>query len=166
MKRVTTRYLTQAAIIAAIYAAVTSIFLHTSFGTVNGVQVRVSEALTLLPILTPAAIPGLFVGCLLANLIGLGFGVSFPIDVLAGPIVSLAAALMTRLFKNHPLLAAAPPVILNGIYVGWLLKFMGILPGFWAGAALTAAGQAIAVYVFGLILLWALRKLPEDVLLK
>lgn len=155
--------MTQAAIIAALYAAITSIFIYTSFGTFNALQVRVSEALTLLPMLSPAAVPGLFVGCLLANLIGMGVGITSIIDVVIGPVVTLLAALLTRKLRKHPLLAALPPVLLNAIYVGWFLTYIVQLgTPFWVNVGWTALGQFAACYLFGFVLLWALRKLPQD----
>jgi len=178
-ERITARYLTRAAIIAAIYAVLTAVFANTSFGAVNGVQVRVSEALTLLPVLTPVAIPGLFVGCVLANWVGVGLGASIPLDALLGPFATLFAAILTRLLRDCPLLpelrgsgrlagfsralrkwpvvAALAPVVVNALYVGWLLSVFILKTPFWINAALTAIGEFIACFVFGFPLLWAMR---------
>ena len=94
-------FLTQAAVIAAIYVVLTIIFAPFSFGEV---QVRISEALTVLPFFTPAAIPGLFVGCIIANL----FGGAIPADIVFGSIATLLGALGTyALRKNEQILSSA-----------------------------------------------------------
>ena len=111
------RTLVIGAMIAALYTALNIIFLPISFGPI---QFRVAEGLTLLPALIPASIPGLFVGCILSNIIG-GYGI---IDVLIGSTVTLIAAIMTWRLKKHLWMAPIPPVLLNTIVVGsylWLL---------------------------------------------
>ena len=87
-------FLTQAAVIAAIYVVLTIIFAPFSFGEV---QVRISEALTVLPFFTPAAIPGLFVGCIIANL----FGGAIPADIIFGSIATLLGALGTYALRKN-----------------------------------------------------------------
>lgn len=113
--------ITQSALIAALYAGLTLLFLPISFGQV---QMRVSEALTVLPVLFPSAIPGLFVGCLLANLLG---GSPWQ-DVLFGSLATLTAAVLTRLLRKHLWLAALMPVVINALVVGLLLNWMYQLP--------------------------------------
>lgn len=160
-----TRFLARAGIIAALYAATTIFLAPISYGAV---QCRVSEALTLLPMLTPAAVPGLFLGCLIANL--LGSGVWY--DVIFGSLTTLAAALLTRRLKDKPFLASLPPVILNGLIVGGVVYFAyEYTPGAPVSAAqllLTmgsvALGEAVACCVLGVILMKALRKLPDKIL--
>lgn len=160
-----TRFLARAGIIAALYAATTIFLAPISYGAV---QCRVSEALTLLPMLTPAAVPGLFLGCLIANL--LGSGVWY--DVIFGSLTTLAAALLTRRLKDRPFLASLPPVILNGLIVGGVVYFAyEYTPGAPVSAAqllLTmgsvALGEAVACCVLGVILMKALRKLPDKIL--
>lgn len=160
-----TRFLARAGIIAALYAATTIFLAPISYGAV---QCRVSEALTLLPMLTPAAVPGLFLGCLIANL--LGSGVWY--DVIFGSLTTLAAALLTRRLKDRPFLASLPPVILNGLIVGGVVYFAyEYTPDAPVSAAqllLTmgsvALGEAVACCVLGVILMKALRKLPEKIL--
>lgn len=148
----TTQMLTQAAVIAAIYAALTLLLAPIS-GFQGNFQLRVSEALTILPVLTPAAVPGLFVGCLVANLLG---GATI-LDIVFGALASLIAAMMTRKLRNHPLLAALPPVIVNMLIVGLVLSLSYKTP-FLINAAWVGLGQVGACYLLGLPLLWTLKR--------
>lgn len=147
-RSIDTRFLCMSAIIAALYAALTLMLPVLSYGAW---QCRLSEALTLLPLVLPQSVPGLFVGCLVANLLS-PVGVW---DVLFGSLATLLAALGTHALRKHPLLAAACPVIANGLIVGGMLSVVYTLP-----AALTmiqvAAGEALAVAV-GYVLLKALK---------
>ena len=109
MKKGTLLYLAQAGMIAAIYAALTylAMALNLAYGSI---QFRFSEALTILPIFTPAAVPGLAIGCLIGNLAS-----PYPLDLVFGTAASLIAALLTRAvrkvrIKNVPVLAPLPPV--------------------------------------------------------
>ncbi len=114
-KRVT--YLTQAAMIAALYVVLTFVFAPISFGEI---QVRISEILTVLPIFSPAAIPGLFVGCFLGNILG---GAILP-DVVFGSIATLLGALGTYCLRKQPkVLALLPPVIANICVVPFVLRY-------------------------------------------
>ena len=107
MKNKNLSFMTQAAMIAAIYVVLTYIFAPFSFGEV---QVRISEALTILPIFTPAAIPGLFVGCLIGNILG---GAILP-DIVFGSIATLIGAFFTwKLREQKPVVATLPPIISN-----------------------------------------------------
>ena len=156
----TARFLTHAAIIAAIYVAVTLLLAPISYGQL---QVRVSEALTLLPILTPAAVPGLFVGCLLANIFNPA-GASI-LDIVFGSLATLAAAFATFALRKKPALAAVPPVLINAIVVGIVLHVQFQLPLI-ATMGWVGLGQLIACYGLGFVLLWALRKLPARMFAK
>ena len=142
----TTRSLCLSAIIAALYAALTMALPVLSYGAW---QCRLSEALTLLPMVLPQAVPGLFVGC--ANLLS-PVGVW---DVVFGSLATLLAAVGTYALRNKPLLAAACPVVSNGLIVGAMLSVVYALP-----MALTmlqvAAGEVLAVAV-GYVLLRALK---------
>lgn len=143
-RSVNTRFLCLSAIIAALYAGLTLCLPALSYGAL---QCRLSEALTLLPLVLPQAVPGLAVGCLVANLLS-------PVglwDVLFGTLATLVAALCTRKLRQHPLLAAACPVICNGLIIGPMLSMVYQLP-----ALLTigqvAAGEAVAVFIgYGLM---------------
>lgn len=159
-----TRFMTRAGIIAALYVATTLLLAPISYGAV---QCRVSEALCLLPVLTPAAVPGLAIGCLIANL--LGSGVWY--DVVFGTMATVLAALLTRKFKDKPFLASLPPVISNGIIVGCVVYFAyEYVPA--AGVQVApllltmgsvALGEAVACCVLGVIFVRALKKLPAKV---
>ena len=149
------RFILRAAVIAALYAALTLLLAPISYGPL---QLRVSEALTLLPILTPAAIPGLFVGCLAANLLG---GAT-ALDVVFGSLATLAAAILTRRFRERPLVAALPPVAGNAVVVGAVLTYAYNLP-FWLTVLEVGAGQLGACYALGLPLYYTLRRLPRNI---
>ena len=109
-------FLTQAAVIAAIYVVLT-IFIS-AFNLASGaIQVRISEALTILPFFTPAAIPGLAIGCLLSNLLT-GAAVY---DVVFGSLATLLGAVGTYLLRKHKFLCTLPPVIANSICIAlWI----------------------------------------------
>lgn len=110
-------FLTQGSMIAAIYVILT--FLGASF-SYGEIQVRLAEALTILPVFTPAAVPGLFIGCLIGNLL---CGCILP-DVIFGSLTTLAAALLTyQLRKKSIYLAVLPPILLNTIFVPCILRY-------------------------------------------
>ena len=107
MKNKKALFITQAAVIAALYVVLVVVFNYISFGPI---QFRVAEALTILPYFTPAAIPGLFIGCILANVIG-GAVVW---DIIFGSIATLIGAVFTYLLRNKSkFLAPLPPVLAN-----------------------------------------------------
>ena len=149
-KMLTPRSICIAAAIAALYAVLTLMLAPISYGDW---QCRVSEALTMLPILFPQAVPGLFVGCILANLLGPSAGV---LDIVFGSLATLIAAVGTRALRKNKWLAALCPVAANGLIVGGVLSVAYNLP-FWLTAAQVAAGEAVAV-VIGLVLIQALKK--------
>jgi len=152
-----TRALTQAALVAGIYTALCMVLHPISFGFA-GIELRVSEALTLMPVLMPAAVPGLFIGCLLSNLLG---GATL-LDVVFGSLTTLVAALLTRKCRNKPLLAAFWPVILNALVIGTLLRYAyGLAMPLWLCMLSIGAGQAIACYGIGLPLMKMMRRIPE-----
>lgn len=158
-----TRSLTRAAIIAAIYVALTFIFQPISFGAI---QFRIAEALMLLPILMAEAVPGLFIGCLLANL--LCGGIWF--DVILGSLATLLAAIAVRKLQNLPAAAAAMPAIFNGLIVGPVVYFAYVhAPGTVTELSVllfnmvtVAAGEVVVCYVLGLMLLYTLKKMPHS----
>ena len=152
----TTKKLVQGALIGALYAALTLAAAPISFGLM---QVRVSEALCILPFFTSAAVPGLFIGCLVVNLAG----GAVLYDVAFGSLATLLAALLTRWFKKRGLskwLAPLPAVVVNALIVGALMTLV-YMPGevtFLVAAAYVGAGQAIACYGFGMPLLYVLER--------
>ena len=119
-KLLTTRSLCVSAVIAALYAAMTLLLAPISYGPI---QLRLSEAMTLLPILLPQAVPGLFVGCLIANLY-----TGMLTDIIFGSLATLLAAIGTYLLRKKPLLAAACPVAANAVIVGLVLSMSFNLP--------------------------------------
>ncbi|MDR1943358.1 MAG: QueT transporter family protein [Synergistaceae bacterium] len=145
-----TAMITRGAVIASLYVALTLIFQPISFGVV---QFRVAEALTLLPVLWLEAVPGLFVGCLIANIFG-GLGLW---DIFLGSAATLTAAVLTRFAPTLPL-AAASPVVVNGLVVGWYLSFITDTP-FIITAAYVAAGEAAACFALGIPLIKLLKKI-------
>ena len=164
MKQNQLRSLARAAVIAALYTALTLLLQPISFGAI---QFRVAEALTLLPILCAEAVPGLFVGCLLANL--LGGGVWF--DVVFGSLATLLAAVLTRSLRKQPFLAALMPVLANGLIVGAVV-YLGYVraPGdpvntvtLLSTMGTVALGEAVVCYVLGLPMLAGLRRIPGSV---
>ena len=155
-----TRQLTCAAIVGAAYA-VLSIF-GSIFGITYGpIQCRFSEALCVLPFLLPETAWGLGVGCLIANLLS-PYGV---LDIVVGSAATLLAALLTARCQKK-WLAPLPPVVLNTLLVGAVIAYeetglTAAFPATWAINGLTVgAGEAIACYGLGMLLLWQLPKIP------
>ena len=141
------KFIAQSAIIAALYATLTIILAPISYGPI---QVRISEMLTILPYVTGAAIPGLFIGCIVANICG-GLG---PYDIVFGSLCTLLAAILTYLLRktNKPILAPLPPVIINAFGVSLYLHFLFEMP-YPATVAYIAVGETIACFVLGYPLL-------------
>ena len=158
MKNKKALFITQAAVIAALYVVLVVIFNYISFGPI---QFRVAEALTILPYFTPAAIPGLFIGCILANVIG-GAVIW---DIIFGSIATLIGAVFTSLLrKKSKFLAPLPPVLANTIIVPWVLKYAyGAEEMVWFMAVTVGIGEILACYVLGMILLFALNKVRRQV---
>ena len=158
MKNKKALFITQAAVIAALYVVLVVVFNYISFGPI---QFRVAEALTILPYFTPAAIPGLFIGCILANVIG-GAVVW---DIIFGSIATLIGAVFTYLLrKKSKFLAPLPPVLANTIIVPWVLKYAyGAEEMVWFMAVTVGIGEILACYVLGMILLFALNKVRRQV---
>ena len=146
----TTRSLCVSALIAALYAALTLLLAPISYGNI---QCRISEAMTVLPILLPQSIPGLFVGCLIANLY-----TGMITDVIFGSMATLLAAVGTYLLRGRPLLAAACPVAANAVIVGAVLSASNGLP-LWLNMLEVAAGEAIAVALGMLVLLPVVKRI-------
>lgn len=119
-----TKSLTQGAVIAALYVVLT--LLAKLFGLDSGqIQLRLSEALCILPVFLPAAVPGLTIGCLLANLL---CG-NIVWDVVFGTLATLLGAVGTRLLREQPLLALLPPILSNTLIVPFVLSYAYGIPG-------------------------------------
>lgn len=155
-----TRYLTQAAIIAALYAVLTHLQNLLLPGSATwAIQMRLSEALCVLALFTPAAVPGLTLGCLIFNIT---YAAALPLDFVLGSAATLLAAegmWLTRKVTVHgyPLLAMLMPAIANAILVGWeLTVYIG--GGFGLNALYVALGEIAVLLVPGTILYYALKK--------
>lgn len=147
--------LTQGAMIAALYVVLT--FIANLAGLASGViQLRLSEALTILPIFTAAAVPGLAVGCVLANLLT-GCAVW---DVVFGSLATLIGAIGTRLLrKKSPVLVVLPPILSNIIIVPLVLqRVYGVEDAYWYLAMTVGAGEIISCGILGLLLYSSLKK--------
>lgn len=147
------RFIAQAAMIAAIYVVLTLLSASFSYGEV---QVRISEALTILPVFTPAAIPGVFLGCLLSNILG---GCVLP-DIIFGSLATLIGAVFTWMLRNHSrFLAPLPPIIANTVIIPFVLKYAYMTPLPIPFMMLTVGiGEVISCGVLGLILHAALSR--------
>ena len=146
-------FMAQAAMVAAIYVVLTLLGASFSYGEV---QVRISEALTILPVFTPAAIPGLFIGCLLSNILG---GCILP-DIIFGSLATLIGAIFTWMLRNNNrFLAPLPPIIANVIVVPFVLRYGHQVPLPLAFMMLTVGiGEVISCGVLGMILYTALNR--------
>ena len=147
-----TKYLAEAAVIAAIYALLTIVLAPISYGAV---QVRISEALTVLPFFTPAAVPGLFVGCIAANIMS-PYGLA---DLIFGSAASLIGAIGSYLLRKKPLLVPLAPVISNRIIVGAMLYYVYEVPlPLIVQMLYVALGEGVACYAIGYPLMKYLNK--------
>ena len=153
MKNKNITFLTQAAMIAAIYVVLTYVFAPFSFGEV---QVRIAEALTILPVFTPAAIPGLFIGCLIGNILG---GAILP-DIIFGSLATLIGAFFTyQLRDKNAFLAPLPPILANTIVVPFVLRYgYGVLLPIPLMMLTVGVGEVLSCGVLGMVLYYALRK--------
>ena len=153
MKNKSTLFLVQGAAIAAVYVVLTLVFAPLSFGEV---QIRFSEALTVLPFFTPAAIPGLFVGCVIANLLG----GAIPVDIIFGSIATLIGAFFTyKLRASGKWTAPIPPVVSNIVIVPFVLRYgYGINLPIPLMMLTVGIGEVVSCGVVGLILQTALLK--------
>ncbi|WP_343247773.1 QueT transporter family protein [Diplocloster hominis] len=145
-------FITQAAMIAAVYVVLTLVFAPFGFGQV---QFRIAEALTILPMFTPAAIPGLFVGCLLGNILA---GSILP-DIIFGSLATLIGAVGSYLLRKHRCLVPLPPILANILIVPFILRYgyLIILPI--PFMMLTVGiGEVACCGILGLVLMFALNK--------
>ena len=158
MKNKNALYLSQAAMIAAIYVALTYAFAPISF---SEIQIRIAEALTILPVFTPAAIPGLFVGCILGNTLS---GALIP-DIFFGSIATLAGAFFTwKLRKANPFLAPVPPIVANTVVVPFVLRYAYEVDLPIPFMMLTVGvGEILSCGVLGMLLYYALRGHSEKI---
>ena len=153
MKNKNISTMTQAAMIAAIYVVLTYVFAPFSFGEV---QVRIAESLTILPLFTPAAIPGLFIGCLIGNILG---GAILP-DIIFGSLATLLGAVFTyRLRNKNKFLAPLPPIAANTVIVPFVLRFgYGVALPIPLMMLTVGIGELASCGVLGMVLYYALSK--------
>lgn len=144
-----TKRLTRGAMIAGLYIVITYILAPVSFGPL---QFRAAEALTVLPIIYPEAIPALFIGVFISNIIG-GLGL---VDIIGGSLVTLIAAYFTYRFRDS-ILAYLSPVILNGFLISIYLKFLFGIP-YWLTVIQISASEALVVFLLGYPLIYYLKK--------
>ena len=149
-----TKFLTQGALIAALYVVLT--YITNLAGMASGaIQVRISEALCILPAFTASAVPGLFIGCLAANLLT---GAALW-DVVFGSVATLLGALGTRYFGKNKFLAPVFPIVSNTVIIPFVLKLAyGVEQGYIFLALSIFIGEVISCGVWGIILYKALKK--------
>lgn len=163
-----THYLTRSAVIAAMYAAVTLVIYPFSFGYL---QIRISEALTILPFFMPEAVLGLTIGCIISNFFSPNIVI---LDVIFGSIATLLAAILTRfcvkLGKKGRWLAPLPPVLVNAVIIGLVIALSTTSVGdssFYAVFGLNfctvGAGQLVACYGLGIPLSFIIDKIKERI---
>lgn len=153
MKKQNVVFMTQAAMTAAIYVVLTVVFAPFSFGEI---QVRLAEALTILPAFTPAAIPGLFVGCIIGNFFG---GALLP-DIIFGSIATLIGAFGTWALRNqNRFLAPLPPILANTVIVPFVLRYAyGVALPIPFMMLTVGAGEIVSCGVLGMIVYTALSR--------
>lgn len=154
MKNSKTLFIAQAAVIAALYVVLT--LLANSLGLANyAIQLRFSEALTILPFFTPAAIPGLFLGCVISNLLT----GAIIWDVIFGSLATLLGAVGTYLLRRCKWLAPLPPIVANTVIVPLVLYYAYQIPGSIPYFMLTVGiGEILSCGVLGMLLLFVLQR--------
>lgn len=151
----TTRYIVHASMIAAIYVALCMIFKPISF---SYIQVRIAEALTILPYFTPAAIPGVTIGCLLSNLLS-GCDV---LDIVFGSLATLIGAILSYYVRGNKFLVPIPPIVANTIIIPWVLRFAyGEAMSIPFMMLTVGIGEVLSIGVLGMFLLFALTKYKD-----
>lgn len=153
-------YICQAAMIAALYVVLT--FIANAFGLASGsIQIRISEALTILPYFTPAAIPGLTIGCLLSNYLTN----CAILDIVFGSAATLLGASLTYALRRYKWLTPLPPILSNTLIVPWVLRFAYGLEDAIPYLMLTVGiGEVISCGVLGMMLLFSLNKAGKNIL--
>ena len=158
------RNMTRAAIIGAVYVVLTHMQNLLLPGSASwAVQCRLSEVLCVLAFFTPAAVPGLTIGCLVFNMT---FAAALPLDWLVGSMASLAAAWAMRKLRHvkilgYPLPGMLMPALTNAVLVGWELDlFLG--GGFWISACYVALGELIVLLIPGSVLYFAMKRRHLD----
>ena len=157
MKNKKTLFITEAAVIAAIYTVLVVIFAPISFGPI---QVRIAEALTILPFFTPAAIPGVAIGCFLSGLLT----IADPLDIVFGSLATLIAAILSYLLRRNKYMVPIPPIVANALVIPWILRYAYDLPDSIPFMMMTVGiGEVLSAGLMGLVLLLALEKVKHVV---
>ena len=152
MKENKTRNLVFSALIASIYVVLTLLLRPISYGPI---QFRVSEALCVLPYFTPAAIPGVFIGCLISNLLG----GAVVMDIVFGSLATLIGAIGSWLLRRNRWLVSLPPILSNTLIIPWVLKFAyGSEDLIWYMMITIGIGEILAIGVLGQLLISVLAK--------
>ncbi len=150
------QFMAQASMIAALYTALTVALAPVSYGAV---QFRISEALCILPYFTPAAVPGLFLGCLISNGVGAAMGTTVVLDMIFGSLATLIGAAGSYALRRNRWLVCIPPIAANTIIVPWVLRYAYGSPDMIPYMMLTVGiGEVLAVGVLGNILLAMLSR--------
>lgn len=158
MKSKKTIFITEAAVIAAIYIVLVLVFSFISYGPV---QCRIAEALTVLPYFTPAAIPGVTLGCFLSGVLIPGTSV---LDMVFGSMATLIAALLSYKLRFNKFLVPLPPIIINALVIPWILKFAyGDAQPIPFNMLTVGAGELVAAGIFGMALLFTLNSIKHIV---
>lgn len=171
MKNKKVNAIVQTAVIAAMYAALTYAQNFILPGSTSAaVQFRVSEALNILALFTPCAIPGLTIGCILSNIYNIGSGL--PLDMIFGSLATLGATLSIRALRNvkikdHPFLSMLMPALWNGAIVGWEIEVFFIegdfnFVDFLVQGGLVALGELAVMLTLGTILYYVMIKRNLD----
>lgn len=151
-KHVSAQFLAEAGIIAALYTVITLALQPISFGT-TGIDLRISECLTILPMFTPAAVPGLFIGCLISNILG----GAMIWDVIFGSLATLIGAALARPLRHNRWLVPVPTIVANTLIVPFVLKLgYGVNLPLPVLMLTVGAGEVLGCYVLGEILAMAL----------
>lgn len=151
LKKTNVLFITQSAMIAAIYVVLVILFQPISF---HAIQFRIAEALTVLPFFTPAAIPGVTIGCLLGNIIG---GADI-LDIVFGTLATLIGALGSYALRKNRYLVSLPPIVSNAVIVPWVLRYAYHMPDAIPYMMLTVGvGEIVSCGVLGQLLISTLK---------
>ena len=150
-----TQFITEAAVIAAIYTVLVLVFQPISYGPI---QFRIAEALTILPFFTPAAIPGVTLGCFLSAV----FTGADVLDLVFGSLATLIAAILSYRLRRFKYLVPLPPIIANALIIPWVLRYAYDIPDAIPYMMLTVGiGELLSVGILGTMLLFVLDKVKR-----
>jgi uncharacterized membrane protein len=155
MRSKKTQFITEAAVIAAIYTVLVLVFQPISYGPI---QFRIAEALTILPYFTPAAVPGVTLGCFLSAV----FTGADVLDMVFGSLATLIAAILSYRLRRFKFLVPLPPIIANALIIPWVLRYAYDIPDAIPYMMLTVGiGELLSVGILGTMLLFVLDKVKR-----